>query len=154
MKGNGTVLILQEDPHYLLLPFIWVPTSLTVILSMIIIHYMQSKPLHSKTVMDFVNQIFFFNFCFCIILLALSSTVMTFFQDSGEIIACLIAYVLFYVMQTMCFLIYCIITTQLLLMRDPLNLQSDTFEFNVKAMAGYAAPSYSAMVSLIFYSFV
>lgn len=150
MEDNSSVFALQEAPHFLLLVSIWVPTCFTIIFSLVIINYLQSKPLHSKTVMDFVNKIFFMNFCFFSTNVGLSSTLI-FFKDCGEIAAYLIAYISVFQLQNISILILCVIFTQLLLVRNPLNLESDSFECSVRAIAGYAAPSYSAIISVAFY---
>ena len=97
--------ILETEPQYQLIPLIWAPVSITITSSLLINHYLTSKPLHSKTVMDFVNRVFFAHFSVYSIFLAACSTTNILFRDCGQIVAVVTSCALIQQFQNLAFLL-------------------------------------------------
>ena len=121
-----------DDPNYFLLPVIWSFAFIAINLFMIILNYLDSKPLLSRTVMDFANKVCLLNLCFCTTMVATSSSMVVFFKDCGEITALVIAYCGFLQYQHFSLLLLVIITTQILLVKNPSFLESVRFEKIIK----------------------
>ena len=138
---------LKHDPPYQLIPLIWVPPAITIISSLVIDHYLASKPMLSRTVMDVVNRVFFAHFGFYCLLLATLSTTGVFFQDSGEAVAVIMSFLLIKQFLNLSLMFLCNIGTQLLLVVDPTNLYSEAFEKKVKLLVVFVVPMCSALVS-------
>ena len=146
---NSTDYVLDNDPQYQLIPLIWTPPIVTIMSSLLIDHYLTSKPLLSLTVMDFVNRVFFRHLCFYCLVLATASTIGLFFQDSGETVAVVMSCLLYQQFQNFSLMFLGNIATQLLLMNDPMKLDSETFEKEVKIVIGFVVPGCSSLISVV-----
>ena len=151
MVANSSSLptyTLLEDPNYPLLPLIWGQAGMSISLLLIIIHYLDAKPLHSRTVMDFVNKVFMGHLCIFAMLVAALSTLISFFEDLGSVAATALGYLAFVQFSNLCLIALVIKGTQLMLVRNPMYLESTAFERNVRGLAAFAVPIYTAILAI------
>ena len=151
VTANYCGVIPYADPIYSFIPITWALWVVTILESLIIMGYLRSKPPLSQTIMDFMIG------TFCIVaipwftLLALYGTLLTLFQDSGEILGSMVACLTPALGDDMICQLTAIFIVQAILVKRPTMLENERFDTIIKFISTFVIPTCNGCLHLYAY---
>ena len=136
-------IVSYERPAYSVIPIAWAVNFITICQDLIIISYLRSKPTSSKTIMDFMNAAFFIGRIPWSTLMTLHVTLLTLFQDSGEVLGSLVAYSTPAFGDNLICQLTAIFIVQAILVKKPNLMENEYFDMILKCVLIVFIPGYT-----------
>ena len=148
---NGTIIALEHDQLYPLIPLVWILTLLITFGCFVIISYLRSKPPLSQTVIDYANMFAFIYFIPDGVITAVYITLAIQALDYGEVIASLIGYSIPAFGDIIYVQISAILIIQAIMIKNPEYLDNSRFENTVKCIIAVVIPLYNGIIYTCLY---